>query len=192
MPWSYFVCIIKKCDFFVELPSQFLFITVHTNHDLLLRCASSLEIWRTGDPWFNLPSIKKENLTNKSLQPIMNSHIFSHLSLHWPLLISNVLCVGADASQLQNQVLTYHSFAFVYKSIVLSWKLQYKQCKHAEVVTPAPPSPTPSRAWVSLSLNSAMWLYNLGSNDLDWERPSQVLAQSGLNKSKPFTQTRWA
>lgn len=54
---------------FAELFSPSVGIIVHTNQDLLLRCTSSLEIWRTGNPWCNLPSIKKKNLTNKSLQP---------------------------------------------------------------------------------------------------------------------------
>lgn len=114
MPWSYFVCIIQKCVFFVELLSPSLGMIAHANQDLLLRCTSSLEIWRTRDPWFNLPSIKKENLTNKSLQPMMNSHISSHLSLHQALLISNNLllcrnrCHPVTGSGLAGDWLTIH------------------------------------------------------------------------------------
>lgn len=41
----------------------------------------------------------------------MNSHICSHLSLHQ--IISKELCVGADVSQLQNQVLLETHLPFI-------------------------------------------------------------------------------
>lgn len=59
---------------------------------------------------------------------------------------------------------TYHSFAFAYKSIVLSWKSQYKHCKHIQVINPASSSPIPSTGWVLLHL-----LQDLASNCLGFE-----------------------
>lgn len=113
MPWSDFVCIIQKFHFFAELVSPSVGIVVHTDQDLLLRCTSSLDIWRTGDPWFNLPSIWEESLTNKSLQ---SNNELTHLlptepaltpaDFKWALCRSR--CLPVTRSGLAGDSLTIH------------------------------------------------------------------------------------
>lgn len=195
MPWSDFVCIIQKFHFFAELVSPSVGIVVHTDQDLLLRCTSSLDIWRTGDPWFNLPSIWEESLTNKSLQ---SNNELTHLlptepaltpaDFKWALCRSR--CLPVTRSGLAGDSLTIHL-------PLCTSQLSCPENRNTNSVSMLrslflrlpPPLHLGS---VSLSFNSAMWLENLASNGLYCERPSQVPAESGLNKSKPFTQARWA
>lgn len=85
----------------------------HTNQDLFLTCTSSLEIWRTGDPWCNLPSVKKENLTNKSLQ---TNNELTHLLPSEPALtpadfkwvLCRSRCLPVTESGLAGDSLTIH------------------------------------------------------------------------------------
>ena len=99
MPWFYFVCIIQKYDFCVELLSESMGTTVHSS-----------ETQRKRDPWFSYPSLKKENLAHKSLQSEAEHNLVCNWACMAPCWFQMCRCkwLWITASGLAENLLTIH------------------------------------------------------------------------------------